>query len=102
MKQLRHRPATLDGEASQFPCAQEYAGEHGAVQAACVGVAKRRMIAGEEMQSVGKDILGAVREVVDGFASNDAGMQEMSEVSVEGYFAEADHHANARKGLDLL
>jgi hypothetical protein len=33
------RSKGLDSEASQFPCLQEYSGEHGAIETAGVGVA---------------------------------------------------------------
>ena len=45
--------AHLDGEASQFPCPEKYPGEHGAVEAASVGVAQRGVVGGEKMQAVG-------------------------------------------------
>ena len=91
----------LDGEAGQFPCPQEDSGEHGAVEAAGVGVAQRRVVGGEEMQAVGKTILGAVGEAVLGFAGDDAGVEQVGEIAVEGDLSEADDDADARQGLDL-
>ena len=53
------------------------------------------------MQSVGQQIVGAVREGILGFAPNDAGVEEVREVAIEGNSAEADDDADAGQGLNL-
>ena len=54
------------------------------------------------MQAVGKDVFGAVGEAVVGFARDDAGVQEMGEIAVEGDLTQADDDADARQGLNLV
>jgi hypothetical protein len=92
----------LDREASQFPCLQEYAGEHGAIEAAGVGVAQGWVIGGEKMQPVGKTIAGAVGEAVLGFAGDDAGVEQVGEIAVEGDLSQTDDDADAREGANLI
>lgn len=89
----------LYGEACQFPCPQEYSGEHGGVEPAGVGVAQRGMVGGEEMQAVRKTILGTVGEAVLRFAGNDAGVKQVGQIAVEGDLSEADDDADSRQGL---
>jgi hypothetical protein len=91
----------LNCEASQFPCLQEDSGEHGAVEPAGVGVAQRWVVRREQMQAVGQKIVSAVGEAVLGFAGDDAGFEQESEIAVEGYFSQADDDADARQSLDL-
>ena len=50
------------GKAGALQRAHEDAGEHGAVEAAGVGVAQGGVVAGEKVQAVGEEILGAVGE----------------------------------------
>ena len=92
----------LDRQAGQFPGAQEDSSEHGAVEAAGVGVSKRRVVCGQKMQSIWKQIVCAVREAVFGFSSDGAGVQQMREVAIEGDLPEADDDADARQGLDFV
>src|SRR5258708_15836720 len=54
------------------------------------------------MQAVGKTIVGAVREAVFGFALDDAGVEQVGEVAVEGDLAKADDDTGARQGLNLV
>jgi hypothetical protein len=91
----------LDGETGELSCAQEDPGEHGAVEAASVGVAQRGVICGQKMQAVGKDIVGPVGEAVGRFAVDDAGVQKVCQVTVKGDFSETDNDPDARKGLDF-
>lgn len=90
-----------NGKSSQFTSAQEDAGEHGAVKAACVGVAQGRVIGGQQMEPVGKQIVRTMREAVLGFAGNDAGVEQMREIPVEGDLAQADNDANPWQGTHL-
>lgn len=91
----------LDGETGQFPCAKKDFGEHRAVEPTCVGVAQGWVIGGEKVETVGQQVLGAVGEGVLGFAGDNASVQEIGEVPVEGYLAEADDYSNAGQGLNL-
>ncbi len=59
------------------------------------------MIGGEEMQAVGKKVLGSVGEAVLGFASDDAGLKQKGQIAVEGDLSEADDDADAWQRLDL-
>jgi hypothetical protein len=43
-----------------------------------------------------------VREVVVGFAGNDATLQEKGHISIESNLSEAHDNAHAREGLDLV
>lgn len=51
-------------EAGQFPCPDEDAAEHRAVEPAGIRISQRRMVAAEQMESVWQQILGSVRELV--------------------------------------
>lgn len=59
------------------------------------------MIGGEKVESVGQDVLGAVGEAVGGFAGDDAGVEQVGHVAIEGDLAEADDDADAGECLDL-
>jgi hypothetical protein len=102
LEELFWREFHLDGEAREFPCLQKDSCEHGAVEAACVGVAQRRVVCGQQVQAVGEKIVGAVGEAVVGFAGDDAGFEEEGKVSVERNFAETDDDADARESLDFI
>src|SRR5882672_5781787 len=91
----------LDGQAGQFPCPQEYPGEHGAVEAAGVGVAQGWVVRGQKMQAVGETILGAVGEAVFGFARDGARVQQEGEIAVESDLSQADDDTDARQRLDF-
>jgi len=54
------------------------------------------------MEAVRKIVVGAVGEAVVGFARDDAGVEKVGEVAVEGDLTEADDDADARQGLDFL
>jgi hypothetical protein len=88
-------------KASQFPCPQKDSREHGAIEAASVGVAQGWVVCGKQMQAVGKKILGAVGEAVLGFAGDDACFDQEREIAVEGYLSQADDDADTRQSLDL-
>jgi hypothetical protein len=60
------------------------------------------MVRGEKMQAVGQTILGAVVEAILGFARYDTGVEQVSQIAVEGDFSEADDDTDARQGLDLI
>ena len=79
----------------------EDAGEHGAVEAAGVGVAERGVVAAEEGDAVGESVFGAMGEGVGGAAFDDAFVEEMGEVAVPGDFAEADDDADLAQGGDF-
>jgi hypothetical protein len=93
--------ALLDGQAGEFSCAQEDAGEHGAVEPAGVCVAQGGVVRGQKVEAVGENVIGSVSEAVGRFACDDAGVQKMRQVAVEGDLSETDDDANARKRLDL-
>ena len=76
-------------------------GEHGAVEAARVGVAERGMVAAEERDAVGEKVFGGVGEGVGGAAFDDALVEEVGEVAVPGDFAEADDDADLAQGGDF-
>jgi hypothetical protein len=94
--------AFLDGQTGQFPCLQEYPGEHGAVEAAGVGVPQGWVVCGQEMQAIGKAIAGAVGEAVFRFALDDAGVEQVGEIAVEGDLSQADDDTDARQGVNLI
>ena len=98
---FRIRTVSLDSQAGQFPCPQENPGEHGAVEAARIGIAQRRMISGEKMQTVGEKILGTMGEAILGPAGDDAGFEQEGKVTIEGDLSEADDDTDARQGLDF-
>ena len=89
-------------EAGEFAGADEDAGEHGAVQAAGVGVAERGVVAAEERDAVGKLVLGAVGEDEGCPAFDDARADEVCEVAVPGDLAEADYDFDLRQQGDLI
>jgi hypothetical protein len=91
----------LNGEASQFPCSKKDAREHGAVEPAGVGVTQRRVIGGEKMKAVGEKILDAMGEAVIRFAGDDAGVEKVGEVAVEGDLSEADDDTDVGEGLNF-
>jgi hypothetical protein len=98
---LRTWTVSLDSQAGQFPCPQEDPSEHGAVEAAGIGVAQGRMISGEKMQTVGEKILGAVGEAILGLARDDAGFEQEGQVTIEGDLSEGDDDTDARQGLNF-
>jgi hypothetical protein len=53
------------------------------------------------MQPIGQKILRSMREVILGFASNDAGIKQVGEVSIEGDLSQTDDDANTWQRLDL-
>jgi len=59
------------------------------------------MIAGKKMHSIGEGVFGAVGEAVAGFAGDDASVEKIGEVAVEGNLAQADDDANLGECLDL-
>src|SRR6266851_1892618 len=91
----------LDREAGQFPCPEKYSSEHGPVQPPGIGVAQRRVVAGEKVQAIRQNVLGAVAEEVGRFLFNDPSLQKMGEVAIEGDLSQADDDADTRKGFDL-
>src|SRR5260370_5411927 len=92
----------LDSQAGQFPCQQKYPGEHGAVEAAGVGVAQGWVVGGQTMQAVRKTVAGAVGEAVFGFACDAASVEQVGEVTVEGDLSQADDDTDARQGVNLI
>ena len=90
------------GKAGQFPCPQEDAGEHGAVETSRIGVAQRWVVGGQEVQAVGQKVVRAVGETILGFANDDAGFEQKGEIAVEGNLSQADDDADARQSLDLV
>lgn len=92
---------SLGEEAGEFTGAKEDAGEHGAIKPAGVGVAQRRVVAREELEAVREVVFDAVAEVVERTAGDDALVEEVSEVAVEGDLAESDDDADAGKEVDL-
>ena len=54
------------------------------------------------MQAAGKTVVGAVGEAVFGLALDDAGVEQVGEIAVEGDLSEADDDADARQGLNLV
>ena len=98
---LRIWAVSLDGQAGQFPCPQEDPSEHGAVEAAGVGVTQGRVVSGEQMQAVGEKILGTVGEAVLGSAGDDAGFEQEGQVTIEGDLSEADDDTDSRQGLNF-
>ncbi len=75
--------------------------KHRPGEAARIGVSQRRMIARQQMQAIGQDILGSMRKDILGFALDDTGVQQVRKIAVEGDLAEANNDANAREGSDL-
>src|SRR5947209_745065 len=97
----RKEPALGSGETSQFPCPNKDAGKHRLVEPAGVGVAQRWMIAAQKVETVRKLIDGSVRELEGGFALDDALVEEIGEIAIEGDLAERDHDAKARELADF-
>jgi hypothetical protein len=98
---LRLYQLYLDFQAGEFSCAQKDAGEHGAVKTAGVGVAQGWVVRGQKVKAVGEKVIGSVGEAVGRFASDDAGVQKVSQVAIEGDLPETDDDANARERLNL-
>ena len=92
----------LDGEAGEFPCPQEYSRKHGAIEATGVGIAQGRVVCGEKMKAVGKQILGPMGEAEFGFSGDDASVQKVGEIAVKGDLPQTDDDADAWQGLDLI
>jgi hypothetical protein len=59
------------------------------------------VIGGEEMEAVREEILGSVSETILRFARDDAGLEQVGEIAVEGDLSETDDDADAWQGLDL-
>ena len=89
------------GEAGEFEGAEEDVGEHRTVEAAGVGVAKGGVVAAEEGEAVGEEVLGTVGEGEGGTAFDDSLAEEMGEEAVPGDLAEADDDADFGEGGDL-
>jgi len=53
------------------------------------------------MQAVGEKILRPMREVILGFASNDAGMKQVGKVSIESDLSKTNDHADTWQRLNL-
>ncbi len=87
---------------SEVASAADDTGEHGVVQPARVGVAQRGMVADEQVQTVGKNVLCAVGEAEGRACADDLCMEEMGEKGVEGYFAETDDDPDAREGGEFM
>jgi hypothetical protein len=98
---LRHAGIALDGESCEFSCAEKDAGEHGAAEAAGVGVTQGRVVRGQKVEAVGENVIHSMSEAVGRFASDDARMQKMRQVAIEGDLSETDDDADARKRLDF-
>ncbi len=92
----------LECQASQFPSAHEDSGEHDGVEPSGVGVAQRWMIAGKQVQSVRQLVLDRMTETVCGFSGDDSGVEQISQVAIEGNLAEADDDPDTRQGLHLV
>src|ERR1700704_5133360 len=90
-----------DRQACQFPCLYEYPGEHGAIEAASVGVSQGWMVCGQEMKAIREKIESTVGKAVFGFACDDAGKEEVGEIAIEGDLAQTDDDAGARQCLNL-
>ena len=88
-------------QACEFSGTNEDAGKHDAVEAPSVGVAQRRVIAAEQIQTVGQSVFRGMAEGVVGAAGDHAGEQEMREEAVPGDLAEADDDADSGKRADL-
>ncbi len=59
------------------------------------------MVAGEQAKTVGQGVFGSVGKGVFGFSRDDAGLQEIGEVAVEGDLSEADDDADSCECFDL-
>ena len=76
-------------------------GEHGTVEAAGVGVAEGGVVAAEEGDAVGKEVLGGVGEGEGGAAFDDSLLEQMGEVAVPGDLTEADDDADSGQSGDF-
>jgi len=54
------------------------------------------------MQAARKKILSTMGEAVVGFVSNDAGLKQVGEITVEGDLSEADDDTDARQRLNFI
>ena len=86
---------------AQFQRAQKDAGEHRSIETAGIGVAQRGMVAAEQRDVVGQEILGAMAEGEGGPTFDDALVEQVGEVAVPRDLAEADHDADFRKRCDF-
>ncbi len=59
------------------------------------------MVRCEKVETVGEKILGSVREAVLGFSRDDAGVEQVGQIAVEGDFSEANDDADSRQGFDF-
>lgn len=91
----------LDSKAGQLPRSKKDLDEHGSIQPTGVGISERGMIRGQQVQSVGKQIMRTMRKLVLGFTSYDTGVQQMREVAVEGDLSQTHNNANAWQSGDL-
>jgi hypothetical protein len=85
----------LDSQSCEFAGAHEYAGKHWPVEPSGVGIAQRGMVAAEEMEAIGQDVVGAVGETVVGASGYDSCVEQVGEVAIPGDFAEADNDPDA-------
>ena len=85
----------LDGQSCEFASVHEYARKHWPIKPSGVGITQRGMVAAEEMETIGKDVLGAVGETVVGPPDNDSCVEQVGEVAIPGDFAEADDNSDA-------
>jgi len=88
-------------QSGELAGADEDAREHGAVEPSGIGVAQRRVVAREQLQAVGQRVGGAVGEAVGRAAFDDALVDEVGQVSVEGDLAQAHDDLDALELLDL-
>jgi len=59
------------------------------------------VIGGEQVEAVRELVMRSVGEAVLRFASDDAGLEQIGEVAVEGNLSEGDDDADSRQGLDF-
>jgi hypothetical protein len=60
------------------------------------------MICGKKMETVGKEILGAMGKTIVGFACDDASVQQIGQVAVEGDLSQTDDNADTRESLNFI
>jgi hypothetical protein len=89
------------GEATQFEGTEEYAGEHRSIEATGVGVAQGGVVAAEQSDLVGQEVLGSMAEGVGGAPFDDAFVKQMREVAVPGDLTQADDDADLGECGDL-
>jgi len=99
---LGARASRSGGKAGQLAGADEDSGEHGAVEAAGVGVTQGWVVAGEQMDAVGQGVFGSVGEVEGGSGADDLCVKEVGQKAVPGDLSKADDDANAGKGGELM